>query len=76
VQGKLQLPTLINGGGASQAVTTITQNSTTVYTGLAGAEGFKTVINAAALDTVTVAVTSSATPDLGLNVVKTAVSIG
>jgi hypothetical protein len=76
VQGKLSLPTLVGGAGASSVVTTVTQNSTTLYTGLAGAEGFSCTANCAASDTITVAYTSAAAADLLPNAVKTVISIG
>lgn len=76
VQGKLSLPTLVGGAGASAVVTTISQNGSPVYTGPAGAEGFTTTLNVAASDTILVALTSAAAPDNVPNAVKATVSIG
>lgn len=74
--GKTSLPTLTNGGGVSSVVTVVSQNSSPVYTGGAGAEGFSVVISCALNDVIAMAFSSSATPDQGLNVIKTVISIG
>ena len=81
VKGKLSLPTLVGGGGASSCVVTVSQtplsgSPTVVYTGSAGAEGFFVNILCAAQDTVTVALSSSAAPDQPLNVIKAQIQIG
>jgi hypothetical protein len=76
VTGKLSVPTLVGGAGASSVVTTVTQNSSTMYTGLAGAEGFAVTLNCAAGDTVAVTYASSAAPDEQPNAIKTVISIG
>ncbi len=76
VKGKLTVPTVTNGGGQSSVVCTVTQNSTVVYTGPAGAEGFYVSINCANNDSITVAFTSSAPADQGLNVIKSVIAIG
>ena len=76
MSGKIQLPTVIGGGGASAVVATITQNSSTIYTGPAGAEGFGLTVNCAAGDVIAVALTSAADPDQGLNAVKAVIAFG
>jgi hypothetical protein len=73
---KTTIPTLTNGGGVSQCVTTVKQNGTTIYTSTAGAQGFQTAVTCALNDTLSVAYSSAATPDQGLNVIKSTVSIG
>lgn len=75
IEGKLLLPTLVNGGGASSCVVTVNQNSTPIYTGLAGAEGFFTNASAAAGDIFTIVTTSAAPADQPLNVIKMTVSM-
>ena len=76
VKGTLTLPTISQGGGQSSVVTTISQNSTPVYTGVAGAEGFYVDLLFAANDSIAIAFSSSAAPDLPLNVIKAQVQIG
>lgn len=77
VAGSLTLPSLTNGGGASGVVVTISQNSTTVYTGLAGANGFYfDKLSLAVGDVVHVALSSSATADQGKNTVRCSMQIG
>lgn len=82
LSGKLTLPTITEGSSAnSQCVVTITQtphlgSPTTIYTGLAGAEGFGLTVNAAALDIISVTMSSSASVDTAPNAIKTTISIG
>jgi len=82
LSGKLELPTIDEGASAnSQVVVTVTQtpangSPTTIYTGPAGARGFYLVAQCAALDTLTVTLSSSAAVDQGLNVIKTTISVG
>lgn len=59
VSGKLALPLNSQGGGGSGAVVTVTQNSTTVFTSVAGSIGFRCNVLTAVGDTITVAITSS-----------------
>lgn len=78
LSGKLSLPTIVNGGGQSSVVVTIT-NSTgpvTLYTGPAGAEGFCVDTLCAANDVLNIALTSANANDQGPNTVKAVVSIG
>ena len=75
VQGQITLPTLVGGAGASAVVVVVKQNSSTVYTGNAGATGFGTLINAAAGDTVSLVLSSSNAADQGLNVIKTSMQV-
>jgi len=74
----LTLPGISKGDPSnSQAVTVVKQNSTTIYTGLAGAEGLTlTGLSAAAGDTFSVILSSAAAVDQGNNVIKGVVAIG
>ena len=74
--GKLSLPTIVDGGGPSAVVVTLSQNGTPFYTGPAGAEGFSATASCAANDTLTVAMTSANANDALPNMVKTTISIG
>lgn len=80
IDGKLSLPQpSLNGNtGASQATAVVSKNNVTViYTGLPGANGFG--INAVTLatnDAISVSITSNATIDQGLNVIKGDVFFG
>jgi hypothetical protein len=82
VKGTLSLPTIGEGTPTdSQVVVTITQTPsgggpTTIYTGMAGAEGFGVLANCAALDVIAITMSSSALVDQGINVIKTTISIG
>lgn len=75
VEGHTSLPTLVGGGGASSLVTVVNQNGSPVYTGSAGAEGFKAQVVCAANDVIAVVFSSSATEDSGRNVIKSNISI-
>lgn len=75
-EGKISLPTIVNGGGASAVVTTINLNASPVYVGLAGAEGFKKDLNLAVGDVVTIVFSSAAAADQGINNVKATIAIG
>lgn len=79
ISGKLTLPTISEEDrsdlGTSQVVVTVAQNGSTVYTGLAGAEGFKANLLCAAFDVLTVSMTSSAAIDQTPNIVKAAISL-
>lgn len=78
VKGKVQLPRLAAGGTQSSVVVTITDTTTssTLYTGLAGADGFYVDAAVAAGDVIQVATASSAAGDAVLNAVKTQIQIG
>jgi hypothetical protein len=77
LSGKLTVPQLSEGAPSpSQVIVTIQQNASTIYTGTAGQEGFGVTVTTAVGDAFTVALTSSATVDSGLNVVKAVVTIG
>lgn len=76
VEGKINLPTFVNGGGASSLVVTINQNGSPIYTGAAGADGFKVEANCAVNDLIAIVLTSSAPADQEVNGLKTTVSIG
>lgn len=76
VEGKISIPTITNGGGQSSVVATVNQNGSPIYTGVAGAEGFRTDLLCAAADVIQIVLSSAAAPDLGLNNVKATVAIG
>lgn len=76
LEGKISLPTLTNGGGASSCLVTINQNGSPIYTGLAGAEGFKKDTLCAAGDVLAIVLSSSAPADQPLNAIKTVIAIG
>lgn len=75
LSGKISLPTLVNGGGASSLVVTVNQNGSPVYTGVAGASGFGVELNCAASDLIAIVFSSAAAADLPLNVIKSVISI-
>lgn len=70
VKGKISIPTLVAGGGVSSCLVVVNQNGTPVYTGQAGAEGFRTIIVCAALDVLTVVLSSAAAADQPANSIK------
>ena len=75
--GKLTLPGINKGSsGASAVVVTITQNGPTVYTGVAGANGFRTDITCAVGDVIGFVLTSAAAVDQPLNAVKGVIALG
>jgi hypothetical protein len=78
LMGKLTLPQGYDDSatGNSACVVTIAQNSTTIYTGLAGAEGFRVVFSGTLGDTLTVTTSSAAAVDLPLNAVKMTLQFG
>lgn len=78
ITASITLPTIQEGNSAdSQVVTTVTHNSTVIYTSPAGTTGFQIPnVPMASGDTITVALASSAPVDQGLNIVKTTVAIG
>lgn len=76
VEGKLSLPQLSGGAPAnSSVVVVVKQNSTTKYTGVAGAEGFRVSFIVSALDTVSIITSSSDAGDNALNAVKIRASV-
>lgn len=78
LDGKLSLPQLTDdgGSGASAALMTINQNGSPVYTGQAGAEGFRVNnITAALNDTFTFVLTSSAAVDQLTNAIRGVIAI-
>jgi len=70
LQGQLSIPTLVSGGGVSACLVTINQNGSPVYTGQAGAEGFRAEIACSALDTLAVVLSSAAAADQPANSIK------
>jgi hypothetical protein len=73
--GQIQLPTIVQGNGASSLVVTVKQNGTAIYTGTAGASGFKVDTYCAVGDVIAIIFSSSAAIDQGLNVIKSEISI-
>lgn len=84
LSGKIKLPRLSQTDPTdpnfitypSDVVTTIKQNGSTIFTSIAGADGFAIPILAALKDSFTVALSSSAAEDEVLNSVGAVVSIG
>ena len=77
IEGHTSVPTITDGSGATSAVvTTVNQNGSPKYVGLAGAEGFRTQLLCTAGDTLTVVFTSAAAVDQPLNVIKSNISLG
>lgn len=76
--GSLTLPSISQGNTANSAVVaTISQNGSPIYTGAAGAKGFMiSGIQCVAGDTISVALSSAAAVDQGLNVIKCTIAIG
>lgn len=75
VDWKNSIQRLSQGGLQSSLVTTIVQNSSTVYTSTAGADGGHFDLSCAVGDTINLTTASSAPADTGLNSVKTQVAI-
>src|ERR1700722_13749942 len=75
VDVKCQIPTLTNGGGVSALVITIKKNSTTEYTGTAGAPGGWVQVTCAAGDTLHVVTSSSNAADEGLNAIQGTIAV-
>lgn len=76
IRGKVNLPQLPTGSTAPSAVVvTITQNGPTVYTGLAGAEGFMAQLTVAIGDALTFVFSSAAAVDQPLNVIKSTIAL-
>lgn len=84
LSGKIKLPRLSQSDPTdpnyltypSAVVTTIKQNGSTIFTSNAGQDAFSIPILASALDSFTVALTSSAAQDQVLNAVSAVISIG
>lgn len=76
VEGKISLPTLTNGGGESECLVTMVQNSSTVYTGIVGADGFRADLLCTDNEDIAITLSSSADADQGLNAIKTNISFG
>lgn len=78
IRGTLTLPTIPQGSSASSSVVVTVINSTTtttLYTGSAGARGFKVVATLAAGDVITVTTASANSVDQGKQAVKTSIQI-
>lgn len=73
--GKISLPLLRDGAGASACLALVKKNGSTQYTGTAGDEGFSTKITLAAGDAVTVVLSSSNSNDNQPNAIKTNVAV-
>jgi hypothetical protein len=84
LSGKIKLPRLSQTdptdpnylGYPSAVVATIKQNGTTIFTTIAGSDGFSIPILAALNDSFTVALSSSAAEDEVLNAVSAVISLG
>lgn len=78
VEGNITLPTLTDDGSTapSSVIVTVKQNGSTIYTGLAGAQGFRTTFSGTLADTITVAFTSALATDAALNAVKSTIQFG
>lgn len=75
---KVQLPELSQGASAPSALVMTVTNGTgpvTIFTSSAGASGMKVDFVAAANDVITIALTSAAAVDAGLNVIKANIAI-
>lgn len=73
--GKISIPTIVNGGGPSSLLVVVNQNGSPVYTGVAGAEGFKVDLSCLLGDVIAMVFSSSAAADLALNVIKSTIAI-
>lgn len=84
LSGKLKLPRLSQTDPTdpnysyypSAVVATIKQNGSTIFTSMAGSDGFSIPISAASQDTFTVQLSSSEAQDEVLNAVSAVISIG
>lgn len=83
LQGTLTGPEISGGATANTGVVvTVSQtptggSPTTMYTGPAGASGYKVVLNCAALDSISIVFSSSASIDSSaLNLIKSVISFG
>lgn len=78
VDGRLSLPQLTTAGAASQAVVQVSKNGiTSLYYGVPGASGFGLpAVVLVSNDSLSVSVTSNASIDQGLNVIKGDVFFG
>lgn len=76
IRGKITLPNIPAGDiGSSSLVVTINKNGSPIYTGLAGARGFKVTSACTAADTIAIIFSSAATIDQSLNVIKSTITI-
>jgi hypothetical protein len=75
IRGNVTHPTAQDSGLMSSVVVTVNQNSSPIYTGIAGARGFRVNALCALNDTLSVVLSSSAPVDQGLNVIKTTIAI-
>ncbi len=84
LSGKIKIPRLSQSDPTdpnflsypSQVVCTIKKNGTTLFTTMAGSDGFSLPIQAALSDSFTVALSSSAAEDTVLNSVSAVISLG
>lgn len=75
VSGKIELPTISSGSSQSAVVVVVNKNGSPVYTGATSSRGFQTVVSCTAGDTLTIVLSSAATVDQSLNVIKSVMSI-
>lgn len=74
IEGKITLPLISQGAGKSSVVAVVNVNGTPVYTGGAGAEGFRVAPFCNAADVISIVLSSSAAADLGLNIIKATIT--
>ncbi len=75
IDWKNYIPRLSQGGTQSSLVTTIVQNSSTVFTSSAGSDGGHFDLLCAAGDSINLVTSSAAAGDQGLNLIKTQVAV-
>lgn len=76
VEGKISVPTIGQGATANSSVVAVVNvNGSPVYTGSAGAEGLQVKAACNAGDIITVVLSSSNPVDLGLNKIKSTISV-
>jgi hypothetical protein len=75
-EGNISLPSIVGGSGPSSVVVVVNQNGSPVYTGVAGATGFRCDVLCAFDDVMQIVFSSAAAPDQVLNSVKSTISYG
>ncbi len=76
VNGSITLPSIPMGSPlASAVVVVVNKNGSPVYTGSAGSRGFQTQVSCAALDVISVVLSSALAEDNEPNAVKSTISI-
>lgn len=75
VDGHMSIPNPTMGGKSSSLLVVVNQNGSPIYTGQAGAEGFRATMNCAALDVIQFVFSSAAADDQPINVIKSNIQI-